>query len=467
MNKSLTPIIAAIIYAFIAIFSGLVAVGMVDFAGHRYGMLLAVPALIVLGLIFIADRYVLFLLVLVVRASIDQILDTTKFAGIGLGGALNALIILIGFLAYLQADKHIRKILFSTWLPFLAAYIIAIVLSPERVPSIKLYLSLISTAAVLMLGMHLVKTEKDFFKWLKIILLSSVIPLLYGIVMLAVPSMHHYGSRINSTFNHPNIFAFYLVLIISIGFYAWKSESNYLGETQKKLLPVFLIALCVMLVLTQTRSAWLGFAAFFTVYALIYERRYLILVGIMPIIALMIPEVRDRLNDLSSGNEMVGYAKLNSYAWRKYLWECAMNWMQPAKYIFGYGAESFKHYSIDFFPLAGPTGAASHNIYYQVFFEMGAVGLLAYIWLYLKTGFIIFKLSSSNKLLVFISLSLILEYLMFSYSDNMMYYLNYNWYFWFFIGAVIGWLSRIKFPSDSPDGGGADDTLNSRMVEKT
>ncbi|MCB4811349.1 O-antigen ligase family protein [Methylovorus menthalis] len=466
MNKSLTPIIAAIIYAFIAIFSGLVSVGLVDFAGHRYGMLLAVPTLIVLGLIFIADRYVLFLLVLLVRASIDQILDTTKFAGIGLGGALNALIILIAFLAYLQADKHIRKILFSIWLPFLAAYIIAIVLSPERVPSIKLYLSLISTAAVLMLGMHLVKTEKDFFKWLKIILLSSVIPLLYGFVMLAVHSMHHFGSRINSTFNHPNVFAFYLVLVISIGFYAWKSESDFLGKNLKKWLPIYLAILCLMLVLTQTRSAWLGFAAFFTVYALLYERRYLILVVAMPIVALMIPEVRDRLNDLSSGNEMVGYAKLNSYAWRKYLWECAMNWMQPAKYIFGYGAESFKHYSIDFFPLAGPTGAASHNIYYQVFFEMGIVGLLAYIWLYLKAGLVIFKFWSRNRLLVFVSVSLIVEYLMFSYSDNMMYYLNYNWYFWFFIGSVMGWLTRIEPAADSPVIDGEVGSLNSRMVEK-
>jgi O-antigen ligase len=465
MNKSLTPIIAAVIYAFIAIFSGLVSVGLVDFAGHRYGMLLAVPALIVLGLIFIADRYVLFLLVLLVRASIDQVLDTTKFAGIGLGGALNALIILIACLAYFQADKHIRKILFSTWLPFLGAYIIAIALSPERVPAIKLYLTLISTAAVLMLGMHLVKTEKDFFKWLKIILLSSVIPLLYGIVMLAVPSMHHYGSRINSTFNHPNVFAFYLVLVISIGFYAWKSKSDYLGTHLKKWLPIYLTLLCLMLVLTQTRSAWLGFAAFFTVYALLYERRYLILVVTMPIVALMIPEVRDRLSDLSSGNEMVGYAKLNSYAWRKYLWECAMNFMQPAKYVLGYGAESFKHYSIDFFPLAGPTGAASHNIYYQVFFEMGIVGLLAYIWLYLKSGWVIYKLWNRNRLLVFVSVSLIGEYLLFSYSDNMMYYLNYNWYFWFFIGSVIGWLSRIQPPSDSAaeDGQGS---LNSAMVEK-
>jgi len=67
---------------------------------------------------------------------------------------------------------------------------------------------------------------------------------------------------------------------------------------------------------------------------------------------------------------------------------------------------------------------------------------------------------------VFISISLIFEYLMFSYSDNMMYYLNYNWYFWFFMGAVIGWLSRMKSPSDSQALDSTDEISNSRMVDK-
>ena len=46
----------------------------------------------------------------------------------------------------------------------------------------------------------------------------------------------------------------------------------------------------------------------FCIYmALLYERKYLIAVGAAPFLALAIPEIRDRILDLTHGNEVVTY----------------------------------------------------------------------------------------------------------------------------------------------------------------
>lgn len=71
----------------------------------------------------------------------------------------------------------------------------------------------------------------------------------------------------------------------------------------------------------------------FTIYALIYERKYLIYILMAPIVGFMIPEVRDRFMDLAQGNEVVNYSKLNSYAWRKLMWESGLNFMDISHYF--------------------------------------------------------------------------------------------------------------------------------------
>jgi len=188
--------------------------------------------------------------------------------------------------------------------------------------------------------------------------------------------------------------------------------------------------------LTQTRSAWIACFALFFAYGLFFERRYLLYMVVIPLFALLIPSVRERFLDLGAGNEVVQYAKLNSFAWRVYLWESGLKWMQSGKYLLGYGIDSFQHYSPTFFPLAGKTNFNAHNLYVQWIFELGALGLLAYLWLFGRVLWILRKMLSMNKLGGFVMIALVIQYLMVSFSDNLASYLAFNWYFWFVVGSA-------------------------------
>jgi O-antigen ligase len=167
-----------------------------------------------------------------------------------------------------------------------------------------------------------------------------------------------------------------------------------------------------------------------------FERKYLLYLILVPALALLVPSVRDRLLDLGAGNEVIQYSRLNSFAWRLLLWKSSMEWMSVANSVFGYGLNSFKQFSPIFFQLAGTTNFGAHNTYIQWFFETGIIGVISaawmHVWLFvsLKLGVAYDKLRSSLAILMLIA------YLFFAFSDNMLDYLSFNWYFWFFIGAA-------------------------------
>jgi O-antigen ligase len=86
-------------------------------------------------------------------------------------------------------------------------------------------------------------------------------------------------------------------------------------------------------------------------------------------------------------------------------------------------------------------GAPAHNAYLGILFETGIIGLLSYLFIFfailkkisLKLS-IILKKTSFEYAIIF---SYVLSYMVSSFSDNMLYYLAFNWYFWFFIGIML------------------------------
>jgi O-antigen ligase len=271
----------------------------------------------------------------------------------------------------------------------------------------------------------------------RIVLVSSVLPLLYGLLDIALHGgvSGPNGARLQSTFAHPNIYAFYLTLVVSLGFYVLKSATYALSGRQRFGLAAYLLLLLAMLALTQTRSAWIACLGLFFAYGLLFERRYLLYLLVIPVLALAIPEVRERVLELGSGNEVRQYAKLNSFAWRVYIWQSGLGWMRPSHYLLGYGIDAFAYYSPTFFPLAGKTHFGAHNLYVQWLFELGALGLLAYLWLFARLLWTLKRLLAVNRLGGFVLIALVLQYLVVSASDNMAFYLAFNWYFWFVVGA--------------------------------
>ena len=439
MTQQLGPYAGTVGLLLAGIVAGLGAVGYVFAVQGSLLLIGALPFVLLLMLLLVLDKRLLLMIILVGRASGDIVFETSKFGGgFGVGGLINALIIFIAFLFVAERPDGISRRLASIWAPLLLVSAIALLWAPEFKDGLRMLLALTSYCAVFVIAYYVVRTRKDFETWVTVILLSSIIPVLYAPVDILqnIHTTERYGFRLKSTFSHPNIYAFYLVLIISLLFYRLKTTMLHSTNGKRAVMWLYMLVLFALLILTKTRSAWAGCFVIFAVYGLLFERKYLLYLLFAPLVGLLIPSVRDRILDLGQGNEYVQYAHLNSFAWRVLMWQSALEWMDKSRYLFGYGLNAFKYYSPVFFPLAGTTNFGAHSTYVQWLFETGVVGVLTATWMHLRLFATLLAGWLRDRLRAVIAVTLVIEYLFFAFSDNMLDYLAFNWYFWFFLGMA-------------------------------
>lgn len=432
----LNPVFGSLSVLMAGAAAGLGAVLYVSLVEGNALLIAALPFVLALLLLLVVDKRLLFFMILIFRASGDVLFESSKFAGgIGVGGLINALVILIALLFVLERPSGLNRRIFSIWTPLLLMALAAAAFSPVMRDAARSFLGLLTYAAVFVIAFYIVRSRADFEKCVSVILLSSLIPAAYAFVDIAQHGTTP-GFRLQSTFTHPNILAFYLVLNISLLFYRLKTGMADASPSRRWPLFMYMLLLLGLLLLTQTRGAWAGCLAVFAIYGLLFERRYLLYLAVAPLLALLIPSVRDRLLDLGSGNEYTQYAKLNSFAWRQLLWKTGLQWMDAVRVPFGYGLDAFKHYSPVFFPLSGGVHWGAHSTYVQWYFETGVAGVLSVAWMYFRLFFTLRLGTKADRLGTLIVITLLVEYLFFAFSDNMLDYLVFNWYYWFFIGAA-------------------------------
>lgn len=419
--------------------------------GDQYIYLLSLPVAVVIGLVFVFDRYFFFLLVILTRASLDVVFNSIKLGSFGIGAVLNALVILIAVLTLFEKNNDIQADVGGikrAWVIFLSICFMSLVYSPAILQSMKVFLIYVSYASMFFIGLKLVKSQNDFDKWIKIVAMSSLLPVVYGLFCIVFGGRGFAlylgeGFRLRSTFPHPNPLAPYLVLMITICFYLYKSQITQISKGFKRVLPLYILLLLGMLIMTKTRSGWVTCYLFFFSYALFHERKYLFLIIAAPFIALLIPDVQDRFLDLTKDNNLgaSGYGHLNSYAWRLKIWSDSIGWMSQSHYFTGYGLYSFIHYSTSF-AMANAFQKQdfdinAHNIYVQLFFELGVFGLLSFLYLIFEVFKKLLSIYKFNKLLVFTVIVILLEFVFMGYADNLLDYLVFDWYLWFILGLTI------------------------------
>ncbi|MEB0136031.1 O-antigen ligase family protein [Actimicrobium sp. CCC2.4] len=430
--------IAVAVVALMAVMVGSAMPIYVGLMGAKISNLLIPPILLIFVICLALDRKKIIIAVILFRSAGDVFLETTKtsFGGvsIGIGAIINLVVLLIAFLLVVEKPKLFPKKLALFWLPFLLMALFSVANAPVKIEAIRFYLTFLSYFAIFIIAIYLVRTPQDFNKLIRLVVWSSVLPALYALVDIGL-HMRGGAFRLQGTFSHPNILAFYLVLVITLSLYLLKTRLFPLKTLGRLSVTLNMIIMIGMLLLTQTRSAWVACFLIFFMYALFFERKYFLYLLITPIFVLLIPSVRDRLVNLDSSNEVYQYAELNSFSWRISLWESALGWMETLKYLAGYGLESFKFHSRTFFLKAGATNWGAHNIYVQLFFEMGILGLLAFLSLFANISNYLRRIIKIEPLAFFILLSLIAEYLVVAFSDNTLAYLVFNWYMWVAIGA--------------------------------
>ncbi len=188
------------------------------------------------------------------------------------GVVINLLLICTAIVNAARIQRCTPAGLRSVWLPFLLICAAAVLYSPQQFDATRRVLIYASYFSIFGLSFVIVNSERDVALFLKLVILSSVLPVLYGLFATFSGLDWSEESRIQSTFSHPNMFAFYLVAVIGIIFFLLATERIRITDQLRLLLYLYLIPLLVVLIMTKTRSAWIGcFVLFFGYIQVLFE----------------------------------------------------------------------------------------------------------------------------------------------------------------------------------------------------
>ncbi len=420
--------------------------------------------LVITGILLFLTRIIgirhMMLLVMLARPSCDRALDWLKAEfgqQSGPGAAFNALVIAIALVTIARSPGIVLFGPCLAWASFLLAATTSLLYTPDPSTGLRALLSLITYAGVFAVPYTLVRSSKQAAHCLAVALGSSLVPSIVALLEIAMqPAILTGQQRLQSTFTHPNIYAFYIVGVESVIIYINCSANIAISRFLRRATFIYASYLLFLLLLTQTRSAWLAMLLIVVGYSVVVDRRWLAVTLALPV-ALLVPGVAERLADLQSGTIDAGYEQLNSLAWRETLWKSTLEWLAAnPPGLLGYGLGGYKSYVPLFFARSeeGMTVGA-HNTFLQIYFEMGLAGLASFAALMSTIAFKLFLLSARDFKGSFTMLMMCVGYLLVAYSDNLLDYLQFQWFFWFTLGTVCALGRSIAYPSPHAEFAGA------------
>ncbi len=239
------------------------------------------------------------------------------------------------------------------------------------------------------------------------------------------------SGRICSTFDNPNVFGEYLLILIPITFARLIMTDN--GNRKFAYLIAFGLQLAAM-VLTYSRGCWIGLIAAMALM-LVFTGRKIPALCFLGIFALpfVVPEtIVERL--LSIGNTAD-----SSTSYRVFIWEGTMKMLKDFWYCgIGIGTDAFNAIYPNY-ALNAISAPHSHNLYLHIICEMGIVGVFAaggVIFQYFKH---VAKAAKERKEFHPLATGLVaamIGYLIQGMFDNVWY--NYRIYMFFFMITAIG-----------------------------
>jgi O-antigen ligase len=260
--------------------------------------------------------------------------------------------------------------------------------------------------------------------WL--ILGSSAVPLLYGVYQLlhgvGRQNLLHGGLRIQSTFDHPNDYGFYLVVVLVA---AWGLYN--VVEGRARVLVMAVSAACfVSAALTLSRSAYAALGLVVIVVGWKYRRLLLGLAAVGGAIVLAIPRVVTRVTDLANPREGANHG--NSLLGRLSIWSGEVAEFRSRPFLgHGWG-----------FTLASQD-KASHNDYLRLLVEGGIVGFFTIVVLVISILRAAVRAARDRIDLPRAYLGLAMGYAVGSGVTNTIGKGAYQFYFWLMTGIALRW----------------------------
>jgi O-antigen ligase len=395
-----------------------------------------VGAFIIVALV---DTRVALLSLLSIRAAID----VTATVGLLPFGeeAVNAnammSLLLVGFgCAHIAVNRvNIRRIPLATpFAAFAAITSVGLLLSPDRGATLQDWLRVVATFMLYVLIVDTMRREQDRVWLVRVIVIAAVVPLIAGLYQFAFDAGNHSTpgyNRLQATFVHPSVYAFFLIQVIPV---AWL----LLLHTQSRLARLALGLMVPLLVfnvfMTQTRGAWIGLAVLMVVFLWTRARATIVLVPLIAVaLVLAVPSMRERVSGINEGRCNSETDCESSVLWREKQWQAAIDTASPLHLAtVGTGLGSVK----------ATLGNSTHNEVVRLFVETGLPGLLAVFLLYrglfgiAVKGYRDAKTPYHRDLMLAFIMALVARVVI-ALGDNILALVVLEWYFWAFAGLIV------------------------------
>ena len=236
-----------------------------------------------------------------------------------------------------------------------------------------------------------IKTKKQLYASAALLVLSTAVISIYGLYQLKTVGatseawidttlFEDIKARLGSTFENPNVFGEYLVMIIPIAIAMLWGQKNWISRLVTLGLTAIML---VCLVYTYSRGAYIGLMLAFALFAVLRDKRFVILgvIGLMMLPFVLPPSVINRFTSIGNLSDTSSFYRIS--VWLGSLKIVKDYWPSGI----GLGLEPFKilypKYSLN-----AAYAHHSHNIYIQLLIETGIAGFLmffAMIVVYYKT----------------------------------------------------------------------------------
>lgn len=295
-----------------------------------------------------------------------------------------------------------------------------------------------------------VDTKQKLFSILSVISVSGLFVSLYGIwqritgnfvvteAWLDTEFFDPTMVRIYSTLENPNVLGGFLIFIIMIAFGMIYYFKDYL---YKAAAAGILGAAGLCMVFTQSRGAWLGLIFAMGIFALLRDKRLVILGIIAVFLAPFVipPEVLMRFLSIGDLTD-------TSTSYRVFIWLGSLDLIRVFWPIgIGLGNDTFV-FIYNLFAYSAVHTPHSHNLFLQIIIDLGIAGLVTFfliIGLFVKRLFAaISKKSAANMAARTVSVilaSAVLGYMLMGMTDNVWYNYRVLAFFWMILalGAAL------------------------------
>ncbi|MDD5527473.1 MAG: O-antigen ligase family protein [Patescibacteria group bacterium] len=403
----------------------------------------------VFAIAFVANKTGLFLLLLL-RPCLDYFTDqsfslaglTVNFAGIF---AVLAIIFCL-FVVMKNIGRFKRLPLASAWIFFLVALAASLITSVDVGLGITELLRLLSTMLIFFASFILIESNRDLADLIKVIIVSALIPSLVAVYQyftktgLTVPFEGVYN-RVFGTFAHPNLLAFYLLLVLALCFVIFL-------VSDKKKISVLLYAsaaglFLITLAFTYTRSAWLGLLILVIMLGITRYRKFLIIALLfLSLSYFSIEQINARVQSFANNDPS------SSIQWRLQLWQDSFGYFLQ-KPLLGYGVGTSNEIILqNRGPQAGSPDA--HNDYLRIALDAGLIGLFGFLFLIIALLSSLIKIYHRQnkprlKTLSFVVLMLAGGFYLIGFGDNILANTALQWALWAILGGSMAAQKNLLF----------------------